>query len=869
MIPTRQVDRETHIADILIKSEAALGELHQYYKFGRHEGTFPEKPYLLLSHCAHLLFSLWLTESESPTGLFEYSSHLNALISNLDFGALRYTDYKRRALHADAYQEHLKNEPKWFKFWLTALEKQDGTRPLDCQEFTQSILTYVSHPCFLEGKIPKKNRKLLAGLMKTDAVAQIFCRSMSVLEEMIAAIVFRFTNLDQSNHTSEQLASLMCLLRQVRRTIVSETPAQGPYVLLSNKNWGIPSTLFRMYGDRMRGNLKVVPKRDGGHIVCSYSWTSSAQSKCRSWTRATSAMTAPYEEELFKTWSYETGERLHTPEPSTDPKAYWLVQSTEAKRLRAVFRHIETVLKTLAVNPLCSGLIADIARVSMDNQSDWQGTRLAWTYVKKLDHLLDKLNFAYREASVLGGQNPGEEVIATMWPPESPVSEGVESLRAREHDAEQLLGQPPSTRAATQAKPVESTNETPVNDQRPQKNGVEKEQNTSHEPTALTPCSDSNLTTTHRQVSFSPSEASLPTEPADGTQQPDEVLISTEENECCGEEIAEDSISKTVEGNETQQTAGDSLDQELDAKRRPQEDTHPTGPPPPKASRLVLKQELLERHTPVEGSVNWEPLSRKQLQQQLGWKQSEVQRAMTTIFGPQPFTVYKQRCQEKTIYDFLRNASTARREPQTRKAAESDPETVIARMVSDRMFCQCIAQQPRSDADALQEPADTEPTTNASPPVSDSSEQISNHDYQAYFKRLANQGVAASVRPAANSRYRQTASHSRTARPKIKPEQMEACRRLLHRLVEHHDTHAGLPGEEPLSLRTLQQDLGWKQSEVQCAMASIFGRRPFTVYKHKCSERVIDDFLEDCRHRSLDGVDSQQETGPRQTLQTV
>ena len=236
MIPTRQVDREAHIAEILLKSEAALGELHQYYKFGRHEGAFAEKPYFLLSHCAHLLFSLWLTENESPAGLFEYSSYLNALVAKLDFGALRYTDYKRRALHADTFQEHMKNEPKWFQFWLAALEKQDGIKPLDGPEFSRNVLTYVSHPEFLEGKVSKKSRKTLAGFMKTDTVARILHRSMSVLEEMTAAIVFRFTNLDQSHHTSEQLASLICMLRHIRRMIVSEAPAQGPYVLLSNKN---------------------------------------------------------------------------------------------------------------------------------------------------------------------------------------------------------------------------------------------------------------------------------------------------------------------------------------------------------------------------------------------------------------------------------------------------------------------------------------------------------------------------------------------------------------------------------------------------------------------------------------------------------
>jgi len=843
MIPTRQVDRETHIAEILLKSEAALGELHQYYKFGRHDGTFPEKPYFLLSHCAHLLFSLWLTESESPAGLFEYSSRLNAMISSLDFDALRYADYKRRAFHADAYQEHLKNEPKWFKFWLAALEKQDETRPLSSQEFSQSILTYVSHPGFLEGKISKKHRKTLADLLKTDTVDRIFSRSISLLEEMTAAIVFRFTTLDQRHHTREQLASLICLLRQVRRTIISESPAQGPYVLLSNKNWGIPSSLFRMYGGRMRGTLKVVLKRDGGHIVCSYSWTSGARSKCRSWTRDASALTHLYEEELFKTWSYDTGEPLHAPASSTDTKAYWLVQSNEAKRLRAVFRHIETVMKALAVNPLCNGLIADIARLSMDNQTNWQGTRLAWTYVNKLDHVLDTLKFAYREASVLGGDNPGAEVISNMWPPQPSVCE-----RAERH--EWHVTEPAELTEETEEVAGDFDGE------------AEGRQARDERPAAVEQAKCSGRSLAQDEISDDPEEQQEPPIaaqcPAHESEQesesqatccpiPTPTESAAEDLICPKPEIRTDQVSYT---DETEEMPG-RLDDEAEERQVPEE--QPDAVEQAEYGSTSLPGDEISDTEQEQG----QPIA-AQCPASEADPEAESQEACCQIPAPT----------ESAAEELIAPEPEAQTNPvSSTEEVDSSSHDVLAIAVSDRRFCEYIAQQPQREPEAVQAPSEAEPTTDANPPEPCPSEPT--HDYQAYFARLAKQGVAPSVASAVNSRYPKRPSLVKRAKSKITPEQMEAVRQLLHKLLEHHAPHTELPRETPLSLRTLQQTLGWKQSDVQRAMTNLFGQRPFTAYKHKCSQSVIGEFLEDCRHQYLDGADSQHDANPRQTLQTV
>jgi hypothetical protein len=82
-------------------------------------------------------------------------------------------------------------------------------------------------------------------------------------------------------------------------------------------------------------------------------------------------------------------------------------------------------------------------------------------------------------------------------------------------------------------------------------------------------------------------------------------------------------------------------------------------------------------------------------------------------------------------------------------------------------------------------------------------------------------------------------------------------------LIEHH----GASGDgQPLSRKRIQEDLGWKLSDVQRIMADIFGNRPFAAYKQKCSEGTIGDFVESWTPNCLD---SQHTISARPTLQSV
>jgi hypothetical protein len=68
----------------------------------------------------------------------------------------------------------------------------------------------------------------------------------------------------------------------------------------------------------------------------------------------------------------------------------------------------------------------------------------------------------------------------------------------------------------------------------------------------------------------------------------------------------------------------------------------------------ALLRRLLEHHGCLGGTLNYEPLSAAQLQRDLGWNSSKVQRAMTHVFGPKPVNVYRSKCKDRTISTFLK-----------------------------------------------------------------------------------------------------------------------------------------------------------------------------------------------------------------------
>jgi len=413
MTATKKAEKVTHVADTMVKTEAALGEMHHYCKFGRYLSVFPQRSYFLFSHCAHLLFSLWLSEQDDPLGIFTPDCGLTPLLSSLDFGSLRYLDYSRRMLYADAYEEHLKNEPQWYKFWINLLQELQRSDAAVCEELSRQFLSCLADPGFLDGKLPKKNERALAGLVQSPGAGRLFLHSTWVLEDMISTGACHIGTLDPAAHGIEQMQSLVCLLSQLRRTLVWEAGVRGPYVLSADRGWSEPSALTRLFFGKAQGLLSVMPREEGGELACTWN-TGSPKARQRTWVRRVAALPHPYEEVLFKTWPLDGEER--SCDGPTPGEAQWIVDDLEAGHLESICTHADKVLQGLGGHQAYGGFVEEVSHTLRNGRSQWQSAELPWSYVRRLDQLIERLKFACREAKALGGENPVQKVIRRLWP---------------------------------------------------------------------------------------------------------------------------------------------------------------------------------------------------------------------------------------------------------------------------------------------------------------------------------------------------------------------------------------------------------------------------------------------------------------------
>ena len=676
--------RQTEHTDSLIQSfsgaRSALEEAFQYYKVGRHREAFPEKPYFLLSRCTHVLFSWWLAEQESERSFFRVASPPTAFTLGLDFGELRYSEYKRRMLHGDLLEEHLTNETKWFEFWMRILQEFDGLNAPVYQEFGQRLLAWVREPGFLEGKAGSENRKAFHIFMMGDKAGRVMVRTMHVLEDFLRAIVGCFTTPEASTCILEQILLLTGLLSEMRRIIIWETPAKGPYTLSGNARWRTQSPWKRLFGGRTRGLLTVVPRREGGEIVCTFHPVPDSECGRASWMRAMTSLEGTYEAELFATWSYGSGEHQERACQLPDLKACWTVQNAEAGRLEALSRQIDGLLDVLQRDPICGHLVAAVRRLSRNDTPQWTATALPWTYVRQLDQFLEKLTFVYREAKAVGGDDGAQTVIERIWPSGKATSPGSDLSNWRNSQEKKashglpavpMMG--PARRSPT---PVVSGTLASLLQRlgggrgEDAKNAVSEPQGSSALPEGGTKVKDPEPVSQEslgeaRAVCGDPRDDALdPGEPA--TRQPDQGAES-------GSGVSEAAVD--LEQPDSAEAAGSAESVAMDpagaavptARKLPQQRPAPAkrtaNMDRPDGTDQALLQRLLEHHEGLGRTINYEPLSSTDLQHDLGWSQSRVQRAMTSVFGPKPVSAYRRKCKDRTISTFLKAQAGGARTP--------------------------------------------------------------------------------------------------------------------------------------------------------------------------------------------------------------
>jgi hypothetical protein len=337
-------------------------------------------------------------------------------------------------LHGDSIVEHLKNESKWFAVWMEMLERLDPAGDGCFRKFSERVLRHVEDQTLPERRISRKDRKRLQDLMHEDATARLLLRSVFILEDLALCIVRYLGTLDPKVHAGEQIAAITCLLGQMRRTIVCDTPARGPYVPVA-RHWRMPVSLALSCRSQTRGLLTVVPTRDGGSIICRYDWPADKEMKSRLWTVTTSVLKRPYEEGLFTTWSYNTGEPLQPAGAPTEFRACWTIQKDQAAHLEGLATEIDALLQGLQECPACRNLIEAVAGVVRNDGSKWEAGELSWPYIAQLDKVLARLKFICREAKILGGNDPVERAIMQVWPAAGSCPEGMEpaALEAARH----------------------------------------------------------------------------------------------------------------------------------------------------------------------------------------------------------------------------------------------------------------------------------------------------------------------------------------------------------------------------------------------------------------------------------------------------
>jgi hypothetical protein len=735
--------RRTELTHSLVQSfsgaRAALEDVFQHYKMGRYGEAFPEKSYFLLSRCTHVLFSLWLAEQENERGFFGLAVPA-AFTLGLDFGELRYSEYKRRMLHGDEIEEHLRNETKWFEFWLRILEQFDKANAPAYQKFCQDLLAWVREPGFLEGKAARAHRKALHAFMMGDETGRVLTGTLRLLEDLLRTVVGCFTTPENRTCVAEQMILLTGLLGEMRRILLWETPAKGPYALGGQARWRNPSPLRRLLGGRTQGFLTVVPKREGGEIVCTFQPTPGSAGRRAAWMRRMTSLAGTYEAELFATWSYGSGAHAEHPDQFPGLQACWTVQNAEAGRLEVLSKQIDSLLDVLQQDPACTPLAAAVRGVSRNAAPEWQAVCLPWTYVSQLDQMMDKLTFIYREAKAVGGDDAALRVIERIWPSgKSPAARGAagDNRNRQQEERPRTPASAPATESAPRspAKVVPGTlasllQRARAGRTRREKNLVgEREGNSvvsemSDKPAGaetVNPGSPGEIGAVCEGpqadiVAPGGSEAERAPTPLPPAGQ-EQGMGDKQESKCvppCGHTEQKDSEAESRSGASEAATAPGQPDSADDAgssgsaatgperaaipaprarrPRRPAPATKAADADRPSDVDRALVHRLLEHHEQPDGTINHEPLSSTDLRRDLGWSLSKVQRALTSIFGPKPTNAYRIKCKDRTICAFLKAqaggekapGAPVRPKPQKARKAPGVPAKTKARRPSRR-----------------------------------------------------------------------------------------------------------------------------------------------------------------------------------------
>jgi hypothetical protein len=770
MACAERIDRIHPMAESFSEAKSTLDEVFCFYKWRRHARGFPEEVYLLLSRCTYVCFSLWRSARESEEDFFRRSPPPAAFWMGLDFSTLQGNGRGESVLATDGGANHFTNDTKWFEFWIRILEQSDPRGAAVYQEFARQILACMGHEDLLEGKMGSRSRKTLDLLVKKDEAGRVLLHTISVLEDVVQAILRYFATLDGRTCVLEKTGLLRGVLSEMRQIIVWETPAKGPYSPSSDARWRGRSPLTWLSRDRSPGILTVIPRREGGQIICIYSPASEAKGRRCSWVRQVTSLRGTYEEALFATWSYETGEHRKNPQQFPGATACWTVQYAEAQRLEALSRQGDLLLASLQGNPKCQRMVEAVRRILRSGSPRWKSVALPWTYVRQMDQLIEKLTSAYREASTLGADDAAERVVAQNWASEETIPGGVGSSVPSNCPSGEVSPGAASqdmTFALGEVKYVLPKANSGTLDESQQSCG-------SSEPFSPGPVGRQDSRTVPQP------EADVGMAAEESPEKP---------------EPSEQSLGANVET-----TAGE-----------PPDEPEPSGPRPEATLETAME----------------EPLEKAELSEQ--GPDATIEMAAEKPPEKPELLEYSLAAEaETTVEELLNEPESSEPRPQgaMETALENPPE-----------------EPELSGADSGMDgpaPVHEENPTAAAPGATGGQEQPLPAEVAILMQSTETDTAQAVVAASPDEPVRKPARGNKTTNESRHGDMAGA---LLVRLLEHHVGPNGRTNYTPLSVKQLQQDLGWNQAQVQRVMTSVFGPKPVGVYRSKCKDRSIPAFL--------------------------
>jgi hypothetical protein len=795
MAGAKRMDNMHPMAESFCEAKLTLDQVFRFYKWRRHAPGFPEEVYLLLSRCMYVCFSLWRSDQENQGEFFRRSPPPTAFWIGLDFAKLQASERGGPAVSADAWPDHFTNDTKWFDFWMKTLEQSDPRAAPIYREFSRHILACLGRQDLLDVKVGYRNRKALDLFLKENEAGRVLLRTIAVLEDLIQAIVRYFATLDGRTCVLEKVALLTGFLSEMRQILVWETPAKGPYSPSSDARWSGRSPLTWLSHDRTPGVLTVIPRREGGEILCISHPASDAKGRRASWVRKVASLKGTYEEALFATWSYDTGAHRKNPEKFPGVTAGWTVQYAEAQRLETLARQVDLLLASLQGNPRCQRLVEAVRGVLRNGASRWKATVLPWTYVKQLDQLLEKLTSVYREANPLRGGDAAERVVAQIWTSEETTTAGAGSSHGPagpSGEASHTAASQDMTRALGEVKFILPKADPDALDQPPQK----------PESAEYSPEADAETAVEKPPEERAVSELSAQAE------------IGTSAEKLPGErELAEQSPEAQAQ---------------TPAQRPPEERERSEQTPEVEAQTVAQKppeEPELSEPSPEAGMETAEEVSPREPESSEPRSEAEME---TRADEPaeQPESLGRGPETEMEM--------SAEKPPEERESAEQSPESQAETTV-ERLDSSGEDSQTEDPA-----PIHEEHTTPAA------SEEVGARERPpsvaaAPSRGLAETDAAQAVVPAARKKPAPKPARKKRTTNVSRPEEIDDV--LLRRLLEHHGCPGGTVNCEPLSAAQLQRDLGWTPSKVQRALTNIFGPKPVNVYRSKCKDRSIAAFL--------------------------